>query len=1098
MSNAFIDGLYEVAINGRPYRTVQELHRRKFLEVIRQQADTSREPSEASLNPEGMWRRAQDDWVFGSGQKFYDDDESVRKRYRVSRGVSPWEKGQLSLLNTTSPYLASVNIGKSVLADGYLWVIFGPRQLARWDGTTWAYTTEGDLTLEPQATIQDIASDGSNVYIAACNTAKDQGGLFLIEAGDLSFAKRNNVIIDRVGYVRGRLMMAAAYSLYNVTDPDPLVDATPFTAPAINTNWQWTAFGEGQSYIYVAGHGSDVSYIYRISLREDGTALTAPIVAAQLPDGEVVNVIQSYLGVVVLGTSKGMRIAVPSGGSLTYGPLIDDCGPVYSVEVQDRFVWVGNDQGELWRADLSRFIEGIDLTPAYARDIESGSSGRVLGVHTFGGRRVFVVEGDNVYYEQEATVASGTFHSGRITYGMTDLKNFVQLEVHCEPFAEDESVDVEFILDDQTAFTVGTLTGATSKAIFNLGNLSGTFGEVKLTLNQSTSGLSPVVQRFVLRALPKPARTEQIQVAIDLRESLSTLAGAANESDVWSEFSLLQGLVTAGDIVVYQEFENEYYAQVDNVQWGPDLDVDSGNETWEGVCLVTLKLYSQLNPDVISDPTGIYISELEANPPATGGGGSSVPTVVVAAYNARQEVKDAADFVCTGTNDDTLLTTIANDLFNSTIGDGGPEWYGSGARILLSEGTFRFGDSGVPVMAGIALEGSGESVTYLVQQDGASLFQMLYDDGYNLEESKNIILRNLTIDGRNQGTVTDGVLFWNGVCDGVIVENVTIMNMSDLGFYLSASYGTFERGYVKNLTIKNCVNNWGIYNDKPNMVFDNILIENCAGNALYSEYCNYTNFVIRDCSFSLETGDSYSKFDNFSIIDDVTPDSYNGALDAGTYGCSFSNFFIRNTTVFGVLCSDTHSTFSDFFIEETGRGGLETSGYYCTFENIRTRSTSWYGISNYADLNTFDNCMTVLSDTNWGGNATVGHEGGIAMHGGNCIVSNCYSLNSKRNGIYVWGAGHIIRDCIVRGPGGQTPGVYHGIFWASGGSGSIQGNYIRGHQYGTAFNNMDDGVNVDVSVSDVYVRSNHVSNANGVDYNLLGTNINTTADNFAV
>lgn len=78
--------------------------RRETVPVLRQQADQSSEPGEQSLNPAGLWRRSQESWHHGAGQEFLDgktDEAADPHRFRYSKGVDVWTKGQVSLHHRT-------------------------------------------------------------------------------------------------------------------------------------------------------------------------------------------------------------------------------------------------------------------------------------------------------------------------------------------------------------------------------------------------------------------------------------------------------------------------------------------------------------------------------------------------------------------------------------------------------------------------------------------------------------------------------------------------------------------------------------------------------------------------------------------------------------------------------------------------------------------------------------------------------------------------------------------------------------------------------------------------------------------------------------
>src|SRR5690606_22764098 len=101
--------------------------------------------------------------------------------------------------------------------------------------------------------------------------------------------------------------------------------------------------------------------IYKITITKEGTGLDAPIVAGELPDGEVIASIGSYLGFILLGTSKGARFCtVNSAGDLTIGSLIPTSNPVQCFEGQGEFIWFGwtgydGTHGGLGRMSLRNF-----------------------------------------------------------------------------------------------------------------------------------------------------------------------------------------------------------------------------------------------------------------------------------------------------------------------------------------------------------------------------------------------------------------------------------------------------------------------------------------------------------------------------------------------------------------------------------------------------------------------------------------------------------------------------------------------------------------------------------------------------------------------
>ncbi len=127
-----VPGRLPVAINGHAF--LADPVERVTVPVIRQQSDTSTEAGEQSLNPQGLWRRSQETWHHGAGQVFLDgkvdDTATDSHRFRRSKGVDVWTKGQASLLHPTLKTWSTTNtnlflavgstptVGTIYIADG--------------------------------------------------------------------------------------------------------------------------------------------------------------------------------------------------------------------------------------------------------------------------------------------------------------------------------------------------------------------------------------------------------------------------------------------------------------------------------------------------------------------------------------------------------------------------------------------------------------------------------------------------------------------------------------------------------------------------------------------------------------------------------------------------------------------------------------------------------------------------------------------------------------------------------------------------------------------------------------------------------------------
>jgi hypothetical protein len=132
-TSADVPGRLPCAIDGHAYLCEPD-YERTTVDVIRQQSDASTEPGEQSLSPYGLWRRSQESWHHGVCQPFLDGrvDGSATdtERYRTSRGIDPWTRGQIGLLPATIRRRASANTNLAVMSIGqYVYIVDGTELL---------------------------------------------------------------------------------------------------------------------------------------------------------------------------------------------------------------------------------------------------------------------------------------------------------------------------------------------------------------------------------------------------------------------------------------------------------------------------------------------------------------------------------------------------------------------------------------------------------------------------------------------------------------------------------------------------------------------------------------------------------------------------------------------------------------------------------------------------------------------------------------------------------------------------------------------------------------------------------------------------------
>ena len=436
---------YDVAVGGLPFFYAINDARpyiRQTAAFRKEQFDNQNQPGEQSLT--GWWLRSQMSFHSGTGIKFYDPattDEVGHYRFADSRNVDVWTRGQVTLLKETANMsgvtsgIYKLISGVSTTTDVVVGYIPGSTTIKSFqaDGTvvtTYAPTSLGNI-LEG-AVVTDgtrlFAADNDHIYVGPLNAASVGWTEYYATGTRATLA-----------WVKQRLVGAVTNSIYELTGATGAALALPtpiYTHP--NTSWIWSSISEGGSAIYAAGYAGGNSAIYKFVLSNAGVmpTLTSGIIAAQLPIGEIVYKIESYLGYLMIGTSKGMRVATISDttGDLSYGPLIfEDTNGVRDFAFRDKYVWAAGTVGGfagLYRIDLSNELEPLRF--AYATDAYfDGATGYATSVDFIGNSNqiAFTTSGSNGIAVQSATVlaSSGYLTTGNIRYGTLEPKNYKRL-----------------------------------------------------------------------------------------------------------------------------------------------------------------------------------------------------------------------------------------------------------------------------------------------------------------------------------------------------------------------------------------------------------------------------------------------------------------------------------------------------------------------------------------------------------------------------------------------------------------------------------------------------------------------------------------------
>ena len=483
------DVAYDTAIGGMPFIYAISDARpyiRQTAPFRKEQFDNQTEPGEQSLT--GWWIRSQQSFHGGDGITFYDPAQTNPNspghfRYADSKGVNVWEQGQVTLLNNVDAgHNTTGQIKSNLRVDQHIRSI-------KWNNTS-------GVLLQDEYDVDKIASDGTVTHFVDYNSGADSPVYAICDDGTYAYWITNTatkktvykkpltgtsastadvtLMFDEIGtianatmeYVKERIVLCADNKVYEFAPSASAMPTAVYTHPS--STHVYTSVAASGPAIYVSGYNGIQSTIIKFTLSTAGVmpTLTSAITAAEFPVGEIVHKIHYYLGYMIIGTNKGIRVATVSDqdGSLSYGPLIvETTQPCYDFSSRDHYVWcatgVDGEPGVI-RIDLSLEIEPLRF--AYANDLYfSGVTGHQTTGCAFADgtdQLMFCTtattsEVGYVYYEDETELMpSGYLTTGYIRYNTLEPKNFKRLVARGD--FEYGSMTLETVTADGTEYDV--------------------------------------------------------------------------------------------------------------------------------------------------------------------------------------------------------------------------------------------------------------------------------------------------------------------------------------------------------------------------------------------------------------------------------------------------------------------------------------------------------------------------------------------------------------------------------------------------------------------------------------------------------------------
>lgn len=600
--------------------TPEQPYRRQTAPYRKDQQDNSIEPGEQSLT--GWWLRSQSSFHFGAGSKFYEpaQDQNLRFKFENSEGLNVWTPGQVTLLKDVDEITASsLTLATSNLANIRT---ISTGVLVKDGDDIYRINTAGTTVthlVNWGADVYAFADDGVYVYWIVNNSTKKAiyrkplSSTTTTTSGTLgdavkmyqhpSVAATANTIFE---YVKDRFIFCignSVFSGYISSATSITIDNTDNAFYTHNySDYKFTSITASPSDVYIAGYEGDNSVIYRCywdSTFSNGFPdLTTVLVVAEFPRGEVVHSIKSYLGYMIIGTSKGVRVAqLQDDGSLVYGPIIVHTEqPVYQIACSDRYAWVTtkiNGDTGLIRLDLGTQIE--PLVFAYANDLQKDVSAKDChGVAIIGDtdRIAFTSTGSGgkVYFENATRLrSSGFLTTGRIRFNTTEDKFFKYVKER----ADYPGGSIGLSVGSTSIVTVDNTNGNTDVGIPEVN--AADQKQFTFTLNRSSTNtdVGPTMFGYQVKALPAIRRQRLIQYNLfcfdNEEDKFKNRIGYQGRA--FERINLFEDLEATSDIVTVQDFKTgeTYQGLIEEVSFTGETAPRKHFSGFGGILTVTVR-----------------------------------------------------------------------------------------------------------------------------------------------------------------------------------------------------------------------------------------------------------------------------------------------------------------------------------------------------------------------------------------------------------------------------------------------------------------------------------------------------------------------------
>ena len=428
--------------------------------------------------------------------------------------------------------------------------------------------------------------------------------------------KTTSVIVTNavLEFTKERIVACINNAVYEISTTASALPTAVYTNPV--SNFVYTSITSSGAAIYTTGFSGGQSNIQKFTLASNGTmpTLTSAITAAELPVGEQVFRIYYYLGYMLIGTSKGVRVAaVSDDGSISYGPLLFESEqPVYDFAARDKYVWCAtNVDGSpgTTRIDLGTQL-GTLIFP-YAWDtyyFPETVGNRITGRYTTscafinGTDRLAFTTNYNgtdgaIYVESDTDlVYQGELTTGFVRYNTLEGKLFKLLNPRVD--TTDGALSIKSIAYDNTEYAIGSFAQEGIVQEIGIPYPVGPqeYLAFKFTLSRSSTDITagPLFTGYQLKSLPAVPRQRLIQYPLFCYDHESDNLGVevGYEGSAYDRMSQLEAVENNGDTVRVEDFRTgeSYIGLIEELDFINKTPSDRRFSGYGGMLIATIRL----------------------------------------------------------------------------------------------------------------------------------------------------------------------------------------------------------------------------------------------------------------------------------------------------------------------------------------------------------------------------------------------------------------------------------------------------------------------------------------------------------------------------